>query len=217
MLLFISLYTEICSSEEFIAKCRPGHVILITSGQYGRMKIGRCVRVDFGFVGCYSDVIRILDRHCSGRAECQLKVPDPEMDETEPCLADLTHYLDAEYLCVPGTSLLVHPKRVNLAQIPQSCMLTVDWYSRPYSTASLQHQKGEIERPVTVVFAAHSRRQTSMVSHHSRGIRPLSKYSNDTRSSPAFVSLANSDRFVCLSSATLCIVAKRCKLGLWRI
>ena len=106
--MIASLYlVEVCSTEEFIAKCESHHVILITAGHYGRMRIGRCVRVDFGFVGCYTDVINILDQHCSGRVECQLKIPDPEMDETKPCLADLTRYLTAGYICVPGKSVLV--------------------------------------------------------------------------------------------------------------
>ena len=77
-------------------------MILMTSGRYGRMRIGRCVRVDFGFVGCYSDVIDVLDRHCSGRTECQLRIPDPEMDERRPCLSDLTRYLEASFRCIPG-------------------------------------------------------------------------------------------------------------------
>lgn len=66
------------------------------------MRLGRCVRVDFGFIGCSTDVILILDRHCSGRSECRLRIPDAEMDETRPCLNDLTRYLSATYLCVPG-------------------------------------------------------------------------------------------------------------------
>jgi len=96
------LSTDYCSTEEFSARCEAGHVILMTSGRYGRMRIGRCVRVDFGFVGCSSDVIDVLDRHCSGRKECRLRIPDPEMDERRPCLSDLTRYLEASYRCIPG-------------------------------------------------------------------------------------------------------------------
>lgn len=105
---FSLYFVEVCSTEEFIAKCENHHVILITSGHYGRMRIGRCVRVDFGFVGCYTDVISILDQHCSGRVKCQLKIPDPEMDNTKPCLADLTRYLEASYICVPGIGLFYY-------------------------------------------------------------------------------------------------------------
>jgi len=74
----------------------------MTSARYGRMRLGRCVRVDFGFIGCSTDVIQILDRQCSGRSECRLRIPDAEMDETRPCLNDLTRYLSASYQCVAG-------------------------------------------------------------------------------------------------------------------
>jgi len=69
------------------------------------MRIGRCVRVDFGYVGCFSDVVDVLDRHCSGRQECRLRIPDPEMDERRPCLSDLTRYLEASYRCIPGLTV----------------------------------------------------------------------------------------------------------------
>ena len=26
---------------------------------YGRMRLGRCVKTDFGFVGCYTDVLKV--------------------------------------------------------------------------------------------------------------------------------------------------------------
>ena len=81
----------------------------MTSGRYGRMRIGRCVRVDFGFVGCSTDVIDVLDRHCSGRRDCRLRIPDPEMDERRPCLSDLTRYLEASYRCVPGLNVQLSP------------------------------------------------------------------------------------------------------------
>ena len=34
--------------------------------RYGRMRLGRCVKNDLGYVGCFSDVIQILDSKCSG-------------------------------------------------------------------------------------------------------------------------------------------------------
>ena len=97
---------DYCSTESFHAHCPSGSVILMTSARYGRMRLGRCVRVDFGFIGCSTDVIQILDRQCSGRSECRLRIPDAEMDETRPCLNDLTRYLSANYLCVPGAMWL---------------------------------------------------------------------------------------------------------------
>ena len=116
---------DYCSTESFHAHCPSGSVVLMTSARYGRMRLGRCVRVDFGFIGCSTDVIGILDRQCSGRTECRLRIPDAEMDETRPCLNDLTRYLSATYLCVSGaprnfTELFHWPR--NASVCPSICM-----------------------------------------------------------------------------------------------
>lgn len=119
----VCLYCSIdyCSTESFHAHCPSGTVVLMTSARYGRMRLGRCVRVDFGFIGCSTDVIHILDRHCSGRTECRLRVPDAEMDDTRPCLGDLTRYLEASYECIPGWQIIyVFYRTTNLA--PSECL-----------------------------------------------------------------------------------------------
>jgi len=93
---------EYCHNEEFVAECHDGDVILMTSARYGRMELGRCVRTDFGFVGCYEDVISILHERCSGRPYCSVRVPDAQLDNTEPCNVDLKSYLEVTYDCVAG-------------------------------------------------------------------------------------------------------------------
>ena len=40
--------TEYCSTEAFKAKCADGEVIVMTHALYGRMKVGKCVKVDLG-------------------------------------------------------------------------------------------------------------------------------------------------------------------------
>lgn len=70
--------------------------------RYGRMRLNRCVKLDFGYIGCSSEVLHILDRKCSGKSECELRIPDPELDATQPCVDDLTRYLDASFLCIAG-------------------------------------------------------------------------------------------------------------------
>jgi hypothetical protein len=72
------------------------------SAFYGRMRLNRCVKVDFGYIGCKADVLYIMDRKCSGRQECEVRIPDTDLDATRPCIGDLTHYLDASYLCISG-------------------------------------------------------------------------------------------------------------------
>ena len=93
---------EYCHNEEFLAECYDGDVILMTSALYGRMAVGRCVKTDFGFVGCYKDVMSELHERCSGRPYCSVRVPDTKLDNTDPCHVDLKSYLQATYVCVTG-------------------------------------------------------------------------------------------------------------------
>ncbi len=76
----------------------------MTSARYGRMKIGRCVKSDFGFLGCYSDVTKNMDHQCSGRTDCQVKVVDPTFDSIQPCNEEFKNYLETSYQCIKGES-----------------------------------------------------------------------------------------------------------------
>jgi hypothetical protein len=88
-------------------------VIVMTSARWGRIKTGRCLDIHPDllavtgnnplFLGCYADVLHILDKKCSGRSECDIRIPDPELDTLTPCYPDLTRYLEASYTCVKGT------------------------------------------------------------------------------------------------------------------
>ena len=79
-------------------------MIILTHARYGRMKIGRCVQLAMGYVGCQSDVILLADRRCSGRRLCDIRVPDAEFESTRPCLKELKTFLDIRYKCVKGMS-----------------------------------------------------------------------------------------------------------------
>ena len=144
--VFNSGLQDYCPWESFNAKCQKNEVIVMEVARYGRMRLGRCVKNDLGYVGCFSDVIQILDSKCSGiqtatsiavnmylfqckpfilklspklspsladwdfnwqvhlvgRHECELAIPDPDLDELQPCLEDLKSYLETAYKCVPG-------------------------------------------------------------------------------------------------------------------
>ena len=93
---------EYCQTETFNASCPHGKVIQMTEARYGRMALGRCVRTDFGFLGCLSDVLAPLDKRCSGRQRCEVRIPDSALDNSQPCLGDLTRYLEADYSCISG-------------------------------------------------------------------------------------------------------------------
>ena len=57
---------------------------------------------DMGHVGCQSDVLQTADRRCSGRTSCEIRVPDAELEKTEPCLSELKTYLEITYRCLTG-------------------------------------------------------------------------------------------------------------------
>jgi Galactose binding lectin domain len=78
-------------------------VIVVTAARYGRMRLGRCVEQELGYLGCWRDVLPVADRRCSGRRKCELRVPDAELEATQPCLRELKNYLEASYVCIPGT------------------------------------------------------------------------------------------------------------------
>ena len=92
---------DFCPWENFKAKCAQGEVIIMETAKYGRMKLGRCVKNDLGYVGCYTDVMDVADSMCSGRQECVINTPNPTFDRLKPCLEDLKSYFEAGYWCQP--------------------------------------------------------------------------------------------------------------------
>ena len=92
---------EYCAWDVFRASCQPHQVVVMTGARYGRMRIGSCVKKDFGFIGCQSDVVTHMDSYCSGRQECELTVPDGTMKDLQPC-SELESYLEASYECQDG-------------------------------------------------------------------------------------------------------------------
>lgn len=92
---------EFCQWELFNVSCRTNEFILITSARYGRMKVGRCVPVDY-FVGCSVDVQDQMETLCSGRKHCTVTISNRDLFRVQPCRKDLVAYLEAGYRCVPG-------------------------------------------------------------------------------------------------------------------
>jgi len=95
---------EYCYYETFDARCSEDEVILMTSALYGRMRFGRCVKTNFGFMGCFTDVLDLLDRQCSGRRSCSVEVVEPTFDGVRPCNKELKCYLEVDYRCIRSTS-----------------------------------------------------------------------------------------------------------------
>ena len=99
---------DYCDTETFRADCARDEVIVMRSALYGRMALGRCVETEMGHIGCHRDVLTPVDRRCSGRRRCELRIPDAELESTRPCLRELKSYLEAAYSCVPGTRGLIN-------------------------------------------------------------------------------------------------------------
>ena len=103
---------ETCQLEIMKGRCRwRSEVMVMTSARWGRMKTGRCLEIhsnalaalghDPMFLGCSEDVLHVMDQKCSGRASCDVRIPD-ELDDIKPCYPDLTRYLEYSYSCVKG-------------------------------------------------------------------------------------------------------------------
>jgi len=102
---------EFCQNEEFQASCSSSSVVVVTSARYGRMTVGRCVRRDYGFVGCGSDVLAITDQLCGGRRNCTVRVPNSWFDdaaEEARCPEDFKNYLEVAYQCIDGQCPPIH-------------------------------------------------------------------------------------------------------------
>ena len=97
---------DICPWERFKASCNADEVIVMETALYGRMSLGRCIEKDLGYIGCSINVIDLLDSRCSGKNQCEFQTPDRELSKLQPCLKDLTSYLEASYRCVKGELLI---------------------------------------------------------------------------------------------------------------
>jgi len=98
---------EICDAETFHPACAEGEVVVMTDARYGRMSIGRCVRTDYGYVGCWVDVLGYMDSACSGRRSCELRIPDQGLKNAiaasdNRCPREFKTYLNASYDCFEG-------------------------------------------------------------------------------------------------------------------
>ena len=102
-------YGEFCQLETFEPECWKNELIVIEKAIYGRHRVGKCIKADEAaisqdrrFFGCSTDVIGLLDAKCSGRKRCQVRIPDADLERTEPCLSILKMFLEVSYRCVEG-------------------------------------------------------------------------------------------------------------------
>ena len=86
-----------------VIDCPRGSVAKILSADLGRMSLGRCVKTNYGYVGCASSVKDILDAECTGRTGCKILVNSGDLFRDRlPCPRDFESYLHAKYTCLNG-------------------------------------------------------------------------------------------------------------------
>ena len=107
--VYIAEAGEYCQWEQFVAECLKDEVVIIEHAIYGIMQYSRCIKKDYGFVGCSNDVRDIADSICSGRHKCTIdipnrlfEVPSRLFDGIKQCPEDLKSYLEANYTCLKG-------------------------------------------------------------------------------------------------------------------
>ena len=87
------------------------------------MHLGRCVEIDLGYLGCYTDVLWIIDRRCSGQRSCDVRIPESALEATKPCLKELKNFLEVNYTCIPGKIFSQFPslfKAENISHVSRS-------------------------------------------------------------------------------------------------
>lgn len=82
---------------------------MIQEAIYGRRQIGRCIEAensdlakDPRYLGCYADVLSLLDAKCSGKKECEVRIPDPDLEAETSCVKSLKMFLEVRYICAEG-------------------------------------------------------------------------------------------------------------------
>ena len=100
---------DYCQFETFNPQCWQSEVIVVKQAFYGRRHAGRCTETEVEeiaqnprFFGCSADVTTILHSRCSGKKQCEVRVFDPELANTKPCVYGLMMFLEASYFCAEG-------------------------------------------------------------------------------------------------------------------
>jgi len=91
--------------ERVDIQCGNGEIIAVESARYGRMRLGRCVRTDYGYIGCSTDVTDVLAGRCSGRRRCYVVNIEVLFAASNACPADLKSYVEVSYSCTIGQSV----------------------------------------------------------------------------------------------------------------
>ncbi|ELU18011.1 hypothetical protein CAPTEDRAFT_197651 [Capitella teleta] len=107
VITFTDALQEVCNAEDFNAQCGRREIIIMKSAYFGRMRLGNCITMDLGYLGCQYSVVGKLDILCSAKTECRMrKIVTKDFEDSSssnPCPDGLELYLEADYECVKGT------------------------------------------------------------------------------------------------------------------
>ncbi|ELT97287.1 hypothetical protein CAPTEDRAFT_199346 [Capitella teleta] len=91
---------DYCQNEVMEARCSRGEVVVVQNATYGRMRLSKCIKKNYGYIGCEADVTGPAHSMCSGRQNCNIRVPNTMFDEASiSCPEDFKKYLEASYSC----------------------------------------------------------------------------------------------------------------------
>ena len=99
---------EYCVEELFNPTCDDGKLLLMNSALYGRMKLGKCIPTNLGYLGCKADVLDVFDGKCSGENSCDVPVTNSAIQPQGGCIKGLESYLEVEYSCVEGILYIIY-------------------------------------------------------------------------------------------------------------
>ena len=105
----------------FRPECWKNEVIVIEEAIYGRRHIGKCIEPeevekfadDPTILGCSANVVSLLDAKCSGKKQCEVSIPDADLEQTRPCLKGLKMFLEVSYTCYEGKPIFYSPQSEN--------------------------------------------------------------------------------------------------------
>lgn len=103
LLCVAAVTQDFCQWQIFNGTCPEGSVIQVDHALYGRMRFGRCLDRDYGYLGCSVSVKAYVEHRCAGRRRCSIALPDAYLDNVpKPCPPDLKAYLELSYRCIEG-------------------------------------------------------------------------------------------------------------------
>ena len=123
---------EFCNYETFRPECWKNEVIVIQEAIYGRRQAGRCIEAensdlaeDPRYLGCHADILGLLDAKCSGKKQCEVRIPDPDLEQATPCVKSLKMFLEVRYTCVEGAYKNCHHTQADLLSFLTTLLLPV--------------------------------------------------------------------------------------------